>query len=173
MKKLLYILPLMLLLLSCNEDPTQVQKDKRFKTVYGLERSLVNGQIAGVIGDISKNSCTNDEDLGLSIFPNPAAFTTTFQFNTNSNRSYELFIETAIGNNQFLDSLSASGSPSNYEYPQHESYFKKSLYKGEISAGSNSISLELNEFDAGIYYIIYEDSEGNSDCYPLLIQRFE
>lgn len=173
MKKLIYILPLILLLISCNEDPTQVQKDKRFKTVYGMERTLANSQVAGVLGDVSKNACPNIEGLGLSLFPNPAAFTTTIQFNTNSNRSYELFIETALGDDEFLDSLSASNSPSYYEYPKHESYFKESLYKGEIGVGSNSIDLDLKEFEAGIYYISYVDSEGNSVCYPLLIQRLE
>lgn len=173
MKKILSILPLILLIISCNENPSKVQKDTRFKTVYGMERTLENSQIAGVIGDLSKNSCTHIEGLGFLIYPNIAAFNTTVQFNTISNRSFELFIETALGDDEFLDSLSASSFPVNYRIPQHETYFKKSLYKGEVLTGTNSIQLDINEIGTGVYYLIYEDSEGTSDCYPLVVQRIE
>lgn len=171
MKKLLYILPIFILLLSCNEDPSKVQKDERFKTVYGLERTLENSQKAGVIGDMSKNQCTNIEAMELIAYPNITANKTTFQFNIDSKRTVNLFIETALGDDEFLDSLSTNGVAVLTRLTQHESYFKESLYYDEFDRGSNVISIVLEQYDNGVYYIIYEDSEGNNSCFPIVIQR--
>ncbi|MFA7327533.1 MAG: hypothetical protein WC121_12760 [Candidatus Kapaibacterium sp.] len=173
MKKLLYILPIFILILSCNEDPSKVQKDERFKTVYGLERTLENSQRAGVIGNTSKNACTRIDTISFSTFPNPTAFGTTIDFFTDSKRTVEIFIETAIGDDEFLDSLSTSGFTVTPRLIQHETYFKKSLYSGEVNVGTYSINVDLKEIVTGVYYLIYEDSEGNSDCYPLVVQRYE
>lgn len=173
MKKLLYILPLILLIISCKDNPSEVEKDTRFKTVYGMERTLENSQIAGVIGNLSKNSCSRIDTISFSTYPNPTTSGITINFFTDSKRTFEIFIETALGDDEFLDSLSTSGFPVNYRIPQHETYFKKSLYKGEVKTGTNSIQLDINEIGTGVYYLIYEDSEGNNDCYPLVVQRFE
>lgn len=173
MKKILSILPLLLLIISCNENPSKVQKDTRFKTVYGMERTLENSQIAGVIGDLSKNSCSRIDTLSFSTYPNPMTSGITIDFFTDSKRTFEIFIETALGDDEFLDSLNATGFPVNHIIPQHESYFKRSLYKGEVMAGRNSLQLDLNQIGTGVYYLVYEDSEGNKDCYPLVVQRFE
>lgn len=173
MKKLLYILPIFILLLSCNEDPTQVQTDKRFKTVYAFDRTLETGQVVGRLGDISKNNCASIEGQNMITFPNPTGSGITLQFNTNSDRNYEIFIETALADDGFLDQLNSINYPVSYLFTQHKDYFKRSLFNGDIKAGTNSIQLDLNQIGAGVYYITYEDSEGNNSCFPLVIQRFD
>ena len=172
MKKLLYILPLALLLFSCAEEPTKVIEEGQFRTVYGLERSFENGQIAGVIGDLSKNSCTSIDTLSFSTYPNPTAFGITIDFFTDSKRTFEIFLETAQGDKELLDSLGAIRYPSPISIPQHDSYFKTSLTSGSVEKGNNSVHLDLEQFETGIYYLIYEDSEGNKGCYPLAVQRY-
>ncbi len=166
-------MPLIILFVSCNEDPSNALKEEQFKTVYGLVRTFENSQIANQIGDITKNSCTHIEALELSTYPNPTAFGVTIELNSDSKQTITFSIETALGEKQFLDSLSASSYPSPIIVPQHESYFKRELYSAEVNIGRNSIHLDLDQIGTGVYYLIYEDSEGNSDCYPLAIQRYD
>jgi hypothetical protein len=171
MKKLFCILPIILILLSCNEDPTQVQTDKRFKTVYGFDRTLETGQIAGRLGDVSKNNCIPIEGQYLVSFPNPAFNSITLDFQTLSNRTCVIYIETALADDVFLDQLLSISYPSQFTITQHKEYFKKSFYKGEINAGSNNVILDINQIGTGVYYITYEDSEGYSICSPLIVQK--
>lgn len=171
MKKLLYFLPLILLIISCKEDPTQVQKDERFKTVYGFERTLVTGQVVGRLGDVGNNFCAPLEEQNMITYPNPTLTGLTLEFNINSNRTFEILIETALFDDELLEKLLSIRYPSTYKITQHKDYFKSSLTNGNVKVGTNTIQLDISQIGTGIYYIIYEDSEGNSDCYPLVVQR--
>lgn len=54
--KLILLFVVLALFSTCKEEPTKVTKEEQFRTVYGIVRTLENSQIAGQIGDISKNS---------------------------------------------------------------------------------------------------------------------
>ncbi len=172
MKKLLYILPIFLILISCSDEPTKAIEEGQSRTVFGLERTFENSTIAGLIGDLSKNYCTNIDSLEFFTFPNPTASGVTIEFKSDSRRTYEIFLETAIGDENLLDSLAAISYPTPIIIAQHESYFKQSLISGSIKEGKNSIHIDLRDISTGVYYLIYNDNKGNSDCYPLVVQRY-
>ena len=172
MKNLLYILPIIILFISCSDDTTNVEQDERFKTVYGMERTLEDATIAGVVGDTSKNPCSQSAKLNLITYPNPAHSGVTLSLRSKSELSFEIFIETAINGEGFIDSLNSLEIPNQLYITQHKSYFKKSIYKGEIRVGQSEIMLDLNQIDTGLYFLTYEDSEGKSDCTPLVVQRY-
>ncbi len=173
MKKLLFVLPLALLLFSCADESTNVIEEEQFNTVYGLVRTFENSQIAGIIGDTSNNHCSNQTELNFLTYPNPTAFGVTIEFKSNSSISYDIYLETALGEESLLDSLETIRYPAPIPIPQHTNYSKEKLFSGTVDKGINSLHIDLEQYDTGIYYLIYEDSEGTSDCYPLVIQRYE
>lgn len=162
---------MLLLLFSCSDDSTNPSTDSRFKKVFGLFITYENGQIGSQIGDVSKNACNNVNNV-FSIIPNPAYSSVSLHFNIESKRSVEIFIETALGSKEFNDSLRVS----NYSFlatQEHDKYYKESIYKGELNSGTHEILLNLDDYEAGIYYISIIDNEGITVCTPLVIYRTE
>lgn len=173
MKKLLFVLPLALLLFSCADESTNVIEEEQFNTVYGLVRTFENSQIAGIIGDTSNNHCSNKTEINFLTYPNPTAFGVTIDFNSDTSLSYDIYLETALGDESLIDSLESIRYPSPILIPEHTTYSKNKLATGKAEKGSNSLHIDLKNYNTGIYYLIYEDSEGTSGCYPLVIQRYE
>lgn len=173
MNKILYFLPIIILIFGCTEEPLKTDETQQFKTVFGLVRTFENGQVAGIVGDTSKNQCSPSVKLSYLSYPNPTAFGVTIDFNINENSTVDLSLETAKGDQPFLDSLSAIRFPTPIYVSQHSKYSKEKIFSGELRKGSNSLHLDLKDYKTGLYYLVYEDSNGNNGCYPLLIQRYE
>ncbi|MFA7327534.1 MAG: hypothetical protein WC121_12765 [Candidatus Kapaibacterium sp.] len=165
MKKLLYILPILLILISCSDDPVKFDDDVRVKTIYGIEQLYQNGEKAGDIGFLDDNPCKENE-FKLVAFPNPSEATSTFiQYNIDEEKEVEVSIETAKASEELKKQLLDNG----YEIRNHSEYRNFVFYTETQSKGTNSVLHLMYIFKPGAYIINIKDNSGNTACFPFVI----
>lgn len=171
MKKIIYLILLPLLLFSCRDDSTNPSTDQRFKKVYNIIITLENSQIAGKLGVAKQNECSEIENISFIAYPNPSIQYITIALNALDTYNLELFIETALADADFINSYNLIYTHKSNKLVNHKNYYIKSVFKGKVSKGDNSIKLDISQFDAGVYYLSYKDEEGNQICFPIAIQK--
>jgi hypothetical protein len=169
MKKLLYILPLILLTFSCKDDPVSID-EIGFSTVYAIDRYSRNGTFVEILGDGSKKSVTIDE-IQFYGYPNPVGYSFDIILTLQKKLNFEIFIETSKGGKKLLDAITIINYPYKVEIPAHTTYFKESIYKMKASKGSYNLGVFLDDYKEGVYNIIYEDSDDTKLYFPIVIER--
>ena len=165
MKVLLYIIPIILILVSCSDDPIKFEDDTRVQTIYGIERLYINGEKLDDFGNLNDNPCT-DSSFKLVAYPNPSYNTSTvIQFFLEEEKEVEVSIETARASDELLDKLKDIG----FEIRNHSEYKSFVFYTEKMEKGNNSVFHLMYIFGPGAYLIKIRDIEGNSECFPFII----
>lgn len=166
MKKLLYILPFIILFISCSDDPIRFEDDPRVQTIYGIERFFQNGEKLDDLGFLDDNPCM-DTLFKLVAYPNPSFNTSTViqYFIEEEEKEVEVSIETAKASDELKEELKNIG----LEIWNHSEYKNFVFYTETKSKGTNSVFHLMYIFEPGAYLIKIKDNEGNSNCFPFVI----
>ena len=155
MKKLLYILPIILLFIGCSGDPTKFEDDPRVQT----------GEKLDDLGNLEVNPC-QDSLFKLVAFPNPSYNTSTvIQFSLEEEKEVEVSIETAHASDELKEEFNSIG----LEIRDHFEYKNFVFYTEIMEKGNNSVFHLMYIFEPGAYLIKIKDNEGNTNCFPFVI----
>lgn len=166
MKTLTYIFSILLLLISCSDDPTRFEDDPRVQTIYGIERLYQNGEKLDDLGNLDDNPC-KDSLFKLFAYPNPSHNTSTViqYFIEEEEKEVEVSIETAQASDELKEELKNIG----FEIRNHSEYKNFVFYTETKTKGVNSVFHLMYIFEPGAYLINIKDNKGNSNCFPFVI----
>ena len=154
MKKTIFLLVLILLTLSCNNEPTNTETNE-LETIHGFVRTLTNSQDAGMLGDTSLNEFQVTSGFEAVVYSNPAfeSGTVSVDFFISENGSYKISIVPTVASNQLRADIDSLPGISISDYPSHTEMSTNIVFDGDIKKGSNSIMINCTDFSYGFNII--------------------
>lgn len=179
MKKTLLLLTLILLTLSCNNEPTNTETNE-VETIHGFVRTLVNSQTAGMLGDTALNEFQVTPGFEAVVYSNPAfeSGAVTVDFFISENGSYRISIVPAVASNQLRADIDSLPGISISDYPSHTEMSTNIVFDREMQKGSNSIMIDCADFSTGFNIVkisrkeIEDEKFYNIASLPVFVMKY-
>lgn len=161
MKKTILLLVIILLTLSCKNEPTNTETNE-VETIHGFVRTLENSQIAGMLGDTALNEFYVNVSYDASVFPNPV-FDSAVVLNLDivERDVYHISITPANGSDELKDDLEEQLEIDMSVYPYYNERIHIIVRDDVLDMGRNIIQLKTEDFLEGFNFIeIYRYKNG-------------